>query len=132
MKSAVESELRRHFRPEFLNRIDDIVIFRRLELEDIERIVDLQMARVADMLRGRGVSLAWTDSARSWLARAAFDPVYGARPLRRNIQKLIQDPLALRLLAGEVGDGSSVNLVISPDGERLEFEIRGEDKSRRA
>ncbi|HEX7580909.1 MAG TPA: AAA family ATPase, partial [Thermoanaerobaculia bacterium] len=131
MKVAVEAELRHHFRPEFLNRIDDIVIFRRLELEDIERIVDLQLARVADLLRGRGVALTWTDAARSWLARAAFDPVYGARPLKRNIQKLIQDPLAFRLLAGEVADGSTVGLVVSPDGERLELEIRGEDKSRR-
>jgi ATP-dependent Clp protease ATP-binding subunit ClpB len=131
MKVAVEAELRHHFRPEFLNRIDDIVIFRRLELEDIERIVDLQLARVADMVRGRGIALTWTDAARSWLARVAFDPVYGARPLKRNIQKLIQDPLALRLLAGEVGDGSTVGLVVSPDGERLEFEIRGEDRSRR-
>jgi ATP-dependent Clp protease ATP-binding subunit ClpB len=128
MKVAVEAELRHHFRPEFLNRIDDIVFFRRLELEDIERIVDLQLARVADLLRGRGIALTWTDAARSWLARAAFDPVYGARPLKRKIQKLIQDPLALRLLAGEVGDGSAVGLVVSPDGERLELEIRGEDK----
>src|ERR1035437_3435487 len=128
MKVAVEAELRHHFRPEFLNRIDDIVFFRRLELEDIERIVDLQLARVADLLRGRGIALTWTDAARSWLARAAFDPVYGARPLKRKIQKLIQAPLALRLLAGEVGDGSAVGLVVSPDGERLELEIRGEDK----
>ncbi len=131
MKVAVETELRHHFRPEFLNRIDDIVIFRRLELEDIERIVDLQLARVADLLRGRGISLTWTDAARSWLARTAFDPLYGARPLKRNIQKLIQDPLALRLLAGEVGAGSVVGLVVSPHGERLEFEISGEDKLRR-
>ncbi len=131
MKTAVEAELRRHFRPEFLNRIDDIVIFRRLELEDIERIVDLQLARVASMLRARGIALTWTDAARSWLARVAFDPLYGARPLKRNIQKLIQDPLALRLLAGEVGDGSSVGLVVSSDGGRLEFEIRGEEKPRR-
>ena len=81
MKEAVEMELRRHFRPEFLNRIDDIVIFRRLELEDIEKIVDLQLARVAGLLRGRGATLSWTDAARSLLARKAFDPVYGARPL---------------------------------------------------
>ena len=128
MKAAVEGELRRHFRPEFLNRIDDIVIFRRLELEDIERIVDLQLARVGTLLRGRGVVLAWSEAAKSWLARAAFDPVYGARPLKRNIQKLVQDPLALRLLSGEIGDGSQVALVVSPDGERLEFETRGEKK----
>jgi ATP-dependent Clp protease ATP-binding subunit ClpB len=128
MKTAVEGELRRHFRPEFLNRIDDIVIFRRLELVDVERIVDLQLARVGSLLKDRGVVLSWSDAARSWLARSAFDPVYGARPLKRNIQKLVQDPLALRLLAGEVGDGSRVALVVSPDGERLEFEARGGEK----
>ena len=128
MKTAVEQELRRHFRPEFLNRIDDIVIFRRLELPDIEKIVDLQMARVVELLRSRGISLTWTGAARSWLARAAFDPLYGARPLKRNIQKLVQDPLALRILAGAIGDGSAVALVVSPDGDRLEFETRGEEK----
>jgi ATP-dependent Clp protease ATP-binding subunit ClpB len=126
MKRAVEAELRKHFRPEFLNRIDDLVIFRRLDLSDIEKIVDLQLALVADLLRGRGIGLTWTDAARSWLAREAFDPVYGARPLKRNIQKLIQDPLAVRLIGGGIAEGSRVALVVSPDGERLEFETLGE------
>jgi len=115
-------ELRKHFRPEFLNRIDDVVVFRRLDLPDIEKIVDLQLARVGDLLRPRSVALTWTEAARSWLAREAYDAVYGARPLKRKIQKLIQDPLAMKILSGEVGEGSTVTLAVSEDGERLEFQ----------
>ena len=122
VKTAVEVELRKHFRPEFLNRIDDVVVFRRLDLPDIEKIVDLQLARVGDLLRPRSVALTWTEAARSWLAREAHDAVYGARPLKRKIQKLIQDPLAMKILSGEVGEGSTVTLAVSEDGERLEFQ----------
>jgi ATP-dependent Clp protease ATP-binding subunit ClpB len=120
LAKEMESELRQHFRPEFLNRIDDIVIFRRLKLEDVERIVDIQLARVAQLLAPRGIRLDWTESARIKLAREAYDPVYGARPLKRNLQKLVQDPLALKLLAGEVGEGSRVTITVGAD-DRLEF-----------
>ncbi|MEO6325340.1 MAG: ATP-dependent chaperone ClpB [Thermoanaerobaculia bacterium] len=121
LKTRMEGELRQRFRPEFLNRIDDIVIFRRLDLADIGAIVDLQLAIVAALVRHRGVALTWSDSARDVLAKQAYDPLYGARPLKRNIQRLVQDPLALRLLAGEIGDGSMVTLSAASDGERLEF-----------
>jgi len=122
LKKGVEAELRKSFRPEFLNRIDDIVIFRRLDLDDIEKIVDLQLAHVAQMVATRGIKLDWTGAARVLLAREAFDPVYGARPLKRNIQKLVQDPLAMHLLEGTIGEGSTVTLGVSPSGDRLEFE----------
>jgi ATP-dependent Clp protease ATP-binding subunit ClpB len=121
LKTRVEAELRNHFRPEFLNRIDDIVVFRRLELADIEQIVGLQLQHVAELIAARGVKLEWRDDVKTWLAREAYDPVYGARPLKRNIQKLVQDPLALKLLEGEVHEGSTVTLALAPGGSALEL-----------
>ena len=127
LKTRVEAELRNHFRPEFLNRIDDIVVFRRLELADIEQIVGLQLHHVAELVAARGVKLSWTDAVRTWLAREAYDPVYGARPLKRNIQKLVQDPLALKLLSGDIHEGSAVTLALAPGGSALEFQTERED-----
>jgi len=115
-KRLLEEALRARFRPEFLNRIDDIVVFRRLSVGDVERIVDLQLTRVAEIVAGRGIRLAWTGAARTWLAREAYDPVYGARPLKRSLQKLVQDPLARKLLAGEIVDGASVTLDLVAGG----------------
>ena len=127
LKTRVEAELRSHFRPEFLNRIDDIVVFRRLELADIEQIVGLQLRHVAELVAARGVKLSWTDAVRTWLAREAYDPVYGARPLKRNIQKLVQDPLALKLLSGDIHEGSAVTLALAPGGSALEFQTEREE-----
>jgi ATP-dependent Clp protease ATP-binding subunit ClpB len=121
LKARIEAQLRTHFRPEFLNRIDDIVIFRRLDIADIEKIVDLQLAKVAELVAARGIRLSWEEAVRTWLAREAYDPVYGARPLKRNIQKLVQDPLALKLLTGDVRDGSAVTLALAPGGAALAF-----------
>jgi ATP-dependent Clp protease ATP-binding subunit ClpB len=121
LKTRIEAELRAHFRPEFLNRIDDIVIFRRLELSDIEKIVELQLRKVAELVAPRGIRLSWEEPVKTWLAREAFDPVYGARPLKRNIQKLVQDPLALKLLAGDVREGSAVTLALAPGGSAVAF-----------
>jgi ATP-dependent Clp protease ATP-binding subunit ClpB len=112
-KRVLEEALRARFRPEFLNRIDDIVVFRRLSVEDVERIVDLQLNRVAEIVATRGIRLTWSETARTWLAREAYDPVYGARPLKRSLQKRVQDPLARNLLAGEIGEGASVTLDLS-------------------
>ena len=123
MKKGLEAELRHRFRPEFLNRIDDVVVFRRLSLEEIGKIVDLQLRRVGALLSARGVLLEWTDAARRLLAEKAFDPVYGARPLKRNIQKLVQDPLALRILAGEVAGGSTVSLDADASRSGVAFTI---------
>jgi ATP-dependent Clp protease ATP-binding subunit ClpB len=121
LKKRIEAELRTHFRPEFLNRIDDIVMFRRLELSDIEKIVEIQLRKVADLVAPRGIKLSWEKPVATWLAREAYDPVYGARPLKRNIQKLVQDPLAWKLLAGEVREGSPVAISLAPGGAALEF-----------
>ncbi|HUP65965.1 MAG TPA: ATP-dependent chaperone ClpB [Thermoanaerobaculia bacterium] len=116
MKRSVEAELHRQFRPEFLNRIDDIIIFHALTLEEIKKIVDVQLRRVAKMLAGRDLSLEVSDPAKELLAREGFDPAFGARPLKRAMQKLIVDPLAMRLLEGEFEPGDVV-FVNARDGK---------------
>src|SRR4029077_7721077 len=100
--------LRGAFRPEFLNRVDDIVMFQPLGKDQLANIIDLQLAQVAKLLAERHITLRLTDAARELLIREGYDPAYGARPLRRAIQRLIQDPLALRILDGEVVPGEQV------------------------
>ncbi len=102
--------VRGHFRPEFLNRLDEIVLFQRLGQDVMAPIVDIQVSRVQALLKDRKVTLDLTDAARRWLARVGYDPVYGARPLKRTVQKHLQDPLAELILAGEVPDGSTVKV----------------------
>ena len=122
MTSNVRSEeaMREVFRPEFLNRIDEIVEFEPLTREQIGEIVDLQLARLSDRLAERGLSLELTDAAKEHLAEAGWDPTYGARPLKRAIQRLVENPLALRLLEGEFEEGDTVRVDVT-DGE-LGFE----------
>jgi ATP-dependent Clp protease ATP-binding subunit ClpB len=122
MTSNVRSAeaMRDVFRPEFLNRIDEIVEFHPLSKEQIGEIVELQLRRVEARLAERGLRLELTDEARSVLAEAGWDPTYGARPLKRAIQRLLENPLALRLLEGEFGEGDTVR-VDARDGE-LVFE----------
>jgi ATP-dependent Clp protease ATP-binding subunit ClpB len=108
------------FRPEFLNRIDEIVEFHPLSKEQIGEIVELQLRRVEARLAERGLRLELTDEARAVLAEAGWDPTYGARPLKRAIQRLLENPLALRLLEGEFAEGDTVR-VDAKDGE-LVFE----------
>ncbi|MCC6130006.1 MAG: ATP-dependent chaperone ClpB [Acidobacteria bacterium] len=121
MKKRIEAELRQSFRPEFLNRIDDIVTFHRLTLGNIEKIVELQLARVAALVAPRNLKLGWTEKARTALAREAFDPVFGARPLKRNIQKMIQDPLAMAILSGRFHEGSEILIDLAPGGSGFDF-----------
>lgn len=102
--------VRAHFRPEFLNRLDEIILFHRLGQSHMGPIVDIQVARVAKLLADRKISLHLTDAAREWLGRVGYDPVYGARPLRRAVQRHLQDPLAEAILRGEVKDGSTVTV----------------------
>ena len=104
----VTEVVRGHFRPEFLNRLDEIVLFQRLGESAMAPIVDLQVKRVQDLLKDRKILLNLTDAARRWLARVGYDPVYGARPLKRTVQKHLQDPLADLILSGAVADGSTV------------------------
>ncbi|MBV7256318.1 ATP-dependent chaperone ClpB [Pacificimonas sp. WHA3] len=127
--SEVEDEVmevvRGHFRPEFLNRLDDIILFHRLAEEHMGPIVDIQLGRVEKLLVDRKIDLELTDAARSWIGRVGYDPVYGARPLKRAIQRYVQDPLADRILAGEIADGATVH--IDEGDKELTFTIR-EDK----
>jgi ATP-dependent Clp protease ATP-binding subunit ClpB len=109
-EAAVMEVVRGHFRPEFLNRLDEIVLFQRLGQEAMAPIVDIQVTRVQALLKDRKVTLDLTDAARRWLARVGYDPVYGARPLKRTVQKHLQDPLAELILAGQVPDGSTVKV----------------------
>ena len=118
VETQVMEVVRAHFRPEFLNRLDEIILFNRLGMEHMARIVDLQVARVQNMLKDRKVALDLSDAARRWLARVGYDPVYGARPLKRTVQKHLQDPLAELILQGEVPDGSTVH-VDEGDGRLL-------------
>jgi len=107
-RDAVMAVVREHFKPEFLNRLDDIVVFESLNTEDLTRIVDIQVAALAVRLQARRLTLEVTDAAREWLALNGFDPLYGARPLRRLVQTAIGDALARSLLAGEIRDGQTV------------------------
>jgi ATP-dependent Clp protease ATP-binding subunit ClpB len=116
VREAVIQILREHFKPEFLNRIDDIVIFRRLSREQIAQIIDVQLERLRAMLHERNISLELKDSARELLAREGYDPNFGARPLKRAIQTLIQNPLAMKLLRGEILPGQTI-IVSARDGE---------------
>jgi ATP-dependent Clp protease ATP-binding subunit ClpB len=112
--------MREHFRPEFLNRIDEIVVFSPLSREQLGEIVELQVERLRARLADRGLSLELTDAAKEALAEAGWDPAYGARPLKRAIQRLLENPLALRLLEGDFGEGDTIR-VGAADGE-LVFE----------
>ena len=107
---AVMNAIRGHFRPEFINRIDETVFFKRLGRSQIDHIVDIQMARLDQLLAERKLSVTLTKAARSWLADRGYDPVYGARPLKRVIQKELQDPLARLLLEGRIHDGSEIKV----------------------
>ena len=107
-RDEVMGVVRAHFRPEFLNRIDEIILFHRLRREDMGAIVDIQLGRLDKLLADRKIVLALDDKAREWLAEKGYDPAYGARPLKRAIQKAVQDPLAEQILSGAVHDGETV------------------------
>lgn len=115
-RHQVMEAVRGHFRPEFLNRLDEIIIFRRLSRTNMDGIVKVQMARLEKRLAGRKITLDMDEAARMWLADQGYDPVFGARPLKRVIQRALQDPLAELLLSGEVMDGATVHVSTGPDG----------------
>jgi len=108
--------VRGHFRPEFLNRLDETVIFDRLARDDMAGIVEIQLRLLSKRLAGRNMTLDLSEAALKWLADEGYDPVFGARPLKRVIQRAIQDPLAEMILAGDVIDGAEVSVDAGPDG----------------
>jgi ATP-dependent Clp protease ATP-binding subunit ClpC len=112
----IDKALKNTFRPEFLNRVDEIIIFNDLTLEDVERIVDLQMAEIAGRLEEQGLAVQLMDTARRWLAREGFDPQFGARPLRRALQRYVESPLSVRLLRGDFKSGDMVTVDAGEEG----------------
>jgi len=117
MKEAVLEEMRRHFRPEFLNRVDEVIVFHALGEEHLKKIVEIQLERVRARLADRHIALTLTDAARLNLVRTGFDPHYGARPLKRAIQKKVETPLGRMILKGEVRDGQQLLVDVDPQGE---------------
>jgi ATP-dependent Clp protease ATP-binding subunit ClpB len=116
----VMGAVREHFKPEFVNRLDDIVIFQSLSTEELTKIVDIQIDALARRLEGRRLTLDVTDAAREWLAINGFDPLYGARPLRRLVQTAIGDALARALLRGGIRDGQTVRVDAREDRAGLD------------
>jgi ATP-dependent Clp protease ATP-binding subunit ClpB len=125
----VMQAVRGHFRPEFLNRLDEIIIFHRLTRGNMDRIVDIQIGRLQALLADRKITIHLDAKAKEWLASAGYDPVYGARPLKRVIQRRLQDPLAQLLLEGRIGDGADVKVSTNKVGLTIDgqsFDV-GED-----
>jgi ATP-dependent Clp protease ATP-binding subunit ClpB len=106
----VMDALRQHFRPEFLNRIDDIIIFDRLSEEELKKIVEIQLRRLVRRLENQKITLELSDAAKAFVASHGYDPVYGARPLKRAIQKYILDPLSLEILEGKIREGQTIKV----------------------
>ncbi len=125
MQKKVEDELHSHFRPEFLNRIDDVIIFHALDLGHIKRIIGIQLKRLAKMIGERGLNIEISDAAKELLAKDGYDPAFGARPLKRTLQRLIVDPLAIRLLEGTFKPGDTVFVNASPD-HKVELSLEPE------
>ncbi len=123
VREQVMDVVRQHFRPEFLNRVDDIVIFKPLEEAQLARIVDLRLADLRKLLADRKITLELTEAARHQLLLTGYDRQYGARPLKRAIQRLIQDPLAIKILDGEVLSGDTVQVDADPLNNRLRFAV---------
>ena len=129
MKQKVNDELKQHFRPEFLNRIDDIIVFHQLTEDEIVEIVDLMVARVDTQLRNKDMGLELTPAAKALLAKKGYDPVLGARPLRRTIQREIEDALSEKILFGELDAGQIVVVDVAPGrGRQGHVHFRGEAK----
>jgi ATP-dependent Clp protease ATP-binding subunit ClpC len=117
----VEKALKGAFRPEFLNRIDEIIMFSPLTLEQMEEIVVLQMKEVQDRLNEHNITVQLTDAARKWLAKEGYDPAFGARPLRRAIQKHVESPLSVELLGGKFKEGATIQVDVDEEKNKIKF-----------
>jgi len=128
MKNKVQEELKHHFRPEFLNRVDDTVVFHQLTQDEIVEIVDLMIAKVDERLKDRDMGLELRPAAKALLAERGYDPVLGARPLRRTIQRAIEDMLSEKILFGELRPGQIVIVDVEGEGEEAQFAFKGVPK----
>jgi ATP-dependent Clp protease ATP-binding subunit ClpB len=121
MRQRVLEAMRQHFRPEFLNRVDEILVFRSLTREQLAKIVEIQVGWLQRRLQDRRIVLQFSDEAKNLLAERGYDPVYGARPLKRVIQRSVETPLAKKIVAGEVPDGSAVGVVVA--NKEIAFQV---------
>jgi len=121
MRRRVMDAVKSHFKPEFLNRIDELIIFHSLGLDQIKAIVEIQIKKLEKRLSERRLQFKMTEKAREWLAKEGYDPAYGARPLKRLIQKEIQDKLAMRILEGKFKEGSTITVDVDDRKEELVF-----------
>jgi ATP-dependent Clp protease ATP-binding subunit ClpB len=128
MKEKVSAELKNSFRPEFLNRIDATVVFRSLTVDEIREIVDIQLKRVRDQLKAQSMSLEVTQAAKDQLIKLGWDPAFGARPLKRAVQNLVEDPIAERLLDGEIAERAVLRLSVV-DGRLALDDVAVEDEN---
>ncbi len=123
MKEKVTDELKKHFRPEFLNRLDEVIVFHELDVEHVKEIIDMMLERVYEQLRSKGLELALSDAAKSHLATIGYDPDMGARPLRRAIQRHLEDQLSERILMGDFNAGSTIVVDLDEEADELTFEM---------
>jgi len=126
--AKIEKALKGTFRPEFINRVDEIILFSPLSVEEMEQIVDLQLKEIQDRLNEYDIKVKLTEGARKWLAKTGYDPAFGARPLRRALQKYVESPLSVKLLGGEIEAGASVNVEVNSDEDGLDFKFKTEKK----
>ena len=124
IQDSVRQDLRNHFRPEFLNRIDDIVLFKNLRRDQIQHIVDIQLKELRKRLSERSMSLELSNKVKEMLAEKGYDPVFGARPLKRAIQKYMQDPLSMKILQGDFHDGDKIEVNLNDQNDSLIFKKR--------
>ena len=131
-RDLVMDVVRHTFKPEFLNRVDEIVLFNSLGMEQITFIVDIQLALLQKRLADRKLSFSLTDRAKEFIVQHGYDPVYGARPLKRAIQRYIQDPLALKILEGEFREGDTISIDLDRASQTLSFETAGKKRAARS
>jgi ATP-dependent Clp protease ATP-binding subunit ClpB len=125
MREQVLEALRRQFRPEFLNRVDEVVVFRALTEAELQKIVEIQLEGLRRRLAERRINLEVTEGAREYLARVGYDPVFGARPLKRVIQREVETPVARLIVAGKLRDGGTVRVDVSGDALRVDVTAQG-------
>jgi ATP-dependent Clp protease ATP-binding subunit ClpB len=123
MRRRVLDAVKAHFKPEFINRIDELIIFHGLGLEEIKVIVEIQMKKLQQRILERRIQLKWTEKVKEWLAKEGFDPAYGARPLKRVIQKEIQDRLAMKILEGKFKEGDTITVDMDSKKGELLFRV---------
>ena len=132
MKERLKDAIEKYFRPEFLNRLDDVIVFRSLNEDDLKQIVDIELAKVRSRLADRGLELVLTDEAKEFLIDKGYNPDYGARPLRRAIENMIEDPLTEEILRGTFKGKDTITVTVEGDDEtkQLKFEATSKDEAK--